>query len=465
MSVDEALLDFIGRLRGAGLSVSVSESMDSLRALEAAPLTDRGFLKAVLSTTLVKNESDIPVFDHVFDEFFSGAAASALTDGEHGEEPWETPPDLSEIEEMLARALVEGPDDLLEALGRAAAAGIGEMEGGFGPGSRTALPMAGTGYYMFRAMSRLEFREMVLELEQMLADGRIDTGMPPVMATEELRRRADVFRDALERELARRVPRDRGRPVPSRRRLPVRPEEVDFTTASLNQVQEMRRILPALARRLAARLARKVSAGRAGRVDIRNTLRHSVSTGGVPLDVKYRRRVPSRPELFILCDISGSVRTFSTFTLQLVYSLHQQFSSVRSFAFIDRTDEVTHCFSEFDVKEAVERAYREADVVDGDGHSDVGRAIEHFLHEYGSDLTAKSTVLVLSDARNNGMPPRMEALEEIGERARRVYWLNPEPVEKWGAGDSIIELYTPLCHSVHECRNLRQLADFVYKGT
>jgi len=46
--------------------------------------------------------------------------------------------------------------------------------------------------------------------------------------------------------------------------------------------------------------------------------------------------------------------------------------------------------------------------------------------------------------------------------ARRVYWLNPEPRERWDTGDSIMAEYEEYCHAVQECRNLKQLADFVY---
>jgi len=156
-------------------------------------------------------------------------------------------------------------------------------------------------------------------------------------------------------------------------------------------------------------------------------------------------------------------RTFSTFTLQLVYSLHQQFRAVRSFAFIDRIDEATDCFCQCDAEEAVERVLRERVTVDGDGHSDIGRALAMFRDEHLDHISPRSTVMILSDARNNARDPRASALETIAEKARKVYWLNPEPVERWDTGDSVMDEYREHCHSVHECRNLRQLTRFVYR--
>jgi uncharacterized protein with von Willebrand factor type A (vWA) domain len=470
MSVDEQLLDFVDRLRASGLSVSLAESKDALEALRLVPLERTGTLRAALKATLIKKESDFPLFEAVFDEYFTGSLAMGMTGDDSAEERFAEEADYAmlgaaDFAAMLREAVVSGTDDDMVALALMAAEGIGMMEGGFGQGSKAVAAMAGAGYYVFRAMEWLDIRDTANRLEELAREGDLIPGMPPVLALDLVRESLKSFREALEREIRRRIALARGdREQEKKRKLPPRPEEIDFTGATLGQVEEMRRVLPALARRLAARLARKHSLGRSGRVDFRSTMRHSLSYGGVPLDVRYRRKVPSKPELFILCDISGSVRTFSTFTLQLVYSLHQQFRAVRSFAFIDRVDEVTDYFNSYDVDEAIEQVYREALVVDGDGHSDVGRALELFYQEYNDELSPKSSVLILSDARNNSLDPRTWALESLRERVRRVYWLNPESRDRWDTGDSIIAEYIDHCHSVHECRNLKQLSDFVYRG-
>ena len=467
MQVDERLLEFVGKLRVAGLQVSVAESMDACEAVKITPLETIDVFREVLRSTLAKSESDSSVFDAVFDEYFRGTEAMmAETQEEPAEEPAEEgiPATPEELSAMLSRAMTSGSRDQIAALARMAATAIGQMEGGFGRGSRPLGFMAGPGYYMFRGMEMLQFGELTRELQELAANGGLMPHLPPVLAQEELAGRLEYFRSAMERETRRRLAAARGEDAASNaKKLPVRPEETEFLGASLKQVEEMRRVLPVLARKLAARIARRQSEGKRGRVDVRNTLRHSISSGGVPIDVKHRKRAPSKPELFILCDVSGSVRTFSTFTLQLVYSLHQQFKAVRSFAFIDRVDEVTELFKMCEVDEAVERVYRDGVLVDGDGHSDVGRALDLFYKEFGSELTPRSTVLILSDGRNNLRDPRAWALEQIEERARKVYWLNPEPIERWDSGDSIMSEYEAYCHGVHECRNLKQLADFVYR--
>ena len=463
MAIDEKVLRFIDRLRDAGLQVSLAESIDAFEALKVVPMDDMAPFKMALRATIIKSDSEFVLFDAVFDDYFSGAEALLARPDEPGAEDRPVL-EAQEVADMVREALMSGTHEEITAIARMAAGAVGNMEGGFGGGSRPLPMMAGAGYYVFKGMEMLDFQSLSAELERMASEGELGADTPPALAAEELRERLAQFRREMEREIRRLIALERGPEAARRReRLPERTEEVEFLSASLKQVEDMRRILPALARKLAARIARRNSVGKRGRVDIRNTLRHSISTGGVPLEVKYKKRIPYKPELWILCDVSGSVRTLSTFTLQLVYSLHQQFKAVRSFVFIDRVDEVTDCFASLDVGEAVEEVYRGATVVDGDGHSDIGRALEMFNQDYSRQLGPRSTVLILSDARNNARDPRAEALEVISERSRRVYWLNPESRDRWDTGDSVIGAYAAHCGEVQEVRNLKQLADFVYK--
>ncbi len=132
------------------------------------------------------------------------------------------------------------------------------------------------------------------------------------------------------------------------------------------------------------RLARKRRHGRKGPLDFRSTVRHSLSTGGVPVDPKFRYPRPAKPEIVVIADISGSVASFARFTLHLVHAIASQFSKVRSFVFIDGIDEVTRFFEGVDdVAEAVHRINTEADVVWVDGHSDYGHAFTVFWERWG----------------------------------------------------------------------------------
>jgi uncharacterized protein with von Willebrand factor type A (vWA) domain len=244
-------------------------------------------------------------------------------------------------------------------------------------------------------------------------------------------------------------------------RMPL-PVLVDFMHASREVLVGLRNALQPLARRLAVRLARKRRHGRKGPLDFRATVRHSLSYGGVPAEPQFRYPRPTKPEIFVIADISGSVASFARFTLMLVHAIASQFSKVRSFVFIDGIDEVTSYFEGVeDVTEAVHRVNTEADVVWVDGHSDYGHAFEVFFERWGSEVGPKTTVLLLGDARNNYHASQSWVVKELRHRARHVYWLNPEPKSYWDTGDSIVSDYGVHCDGVYECRNLRQLERFV----
>jgi uncharacterized protein with von Willebrand factor type A (vWA) domain len=164
----------------------------------------------------------------------------------------------------------------------------------------------------------------------------------------------------------------------------------------------------------------------------------------------------------VIADISGSVAAFATFTLQLMYALRSEFSKVRSFVFVDGVEEVTDLLSRAEsITDVAHQINRGSTAVWLDGRSDYGHALETFADRWGSQVRSRTSVIVLGDARNNYHAARARSLAAVATRARHVYWLNPEPVSSWNAGDSVIGEYAPHCDGVYECRNLRQLKHFV----
>jgi hypothetical protein len=232
--------------------------------------------------------------------------------------------------------------------------------------------------------------------------------------------------------------------------------------ASREEMMAIQAAIGPLARKLAARLAMRRRRHHRGHLDFRATVRHSLSYGGVPAEPKFRRPHPTKPEIMVVADISGSVASFARFTLQLVHALATQFSRVRSFAFIDGIDEVSRFFeAPADLSDAVTRINTEADVIWVDGHSDYGHAFEVFHQRWGSEVTPKTSLIVLGDARNNYHATGSWVLADLAKRARHLYWLDPEPRAYWNTGDSVISDYARYCDGVFECRNLRQLERFV----
>ena len=196
-------------------------------------------------------------------------------------------------------------------------------------------------------------------------------------------------------------------------------------------------------------------------MDLRRTLRRSMSTGGVPMRPAYKTRRPGRPELVVFCDVSGSVAGFSHFTLLLVQALREQFSKVRVFAFVERADEVTHLFAPgSDLASVMSRVLREAELVTFDGHSDYGGALASLVEHWPDAVSPRSSLLILGDGRTNYRDPNLTVLKRLAGQARHTHFLNPEPRAQWGTGDSAALRYADVV-PMHECRTVAQLADVV----
>jgi uncharacterized protein with von Willebrand factor type A (vWA) domain len=469
---------FIVELRNAGLPVSLTENLDAMEAVKEIPLEDRQAFKYALGATLVKSNSHWRAFETIFEVYFSlrGAEYNIVdgesdTPGELGrdeqdsQQPGEgrgqsggmdglTPEELAQ---MLMQALMNGDQAMMRALAKQAVQRFAGMEPG--------RPVGGT-YYLYRTLRNLDLDNMLEKLMQANKDSAQQdlTKLEERLEKDEFESRIEQFKQEVEAEIRRKLVADRGAEAMAKTLRKPLPEDVDFMHASRDEMQSLKKALQPLTRKLAARLARKRRHGRKGPLDFRNTVRHSLSYGGVPADPKFKYPRPAKPELMVVADISGSVAAFARFTLMLVYAIQGQFSKVRSFVFIDGLDEVTSYFKNTeDISEAIHRVNTEADVVWVDGHSDYGHAFEVFWEKYGKDINAKTTILLLGDARNNYHAAQSWVVKEMQKRGRHVYWLNPEPKSYWNTGDSIVGEYGTFTDGVYECRNLRQLEGFVEK--
>jgi uncharacterized protein with von Willebrand factor type A (vWA) domain len=446
-----------------------------MRGVEHIPLTDRDAFREVLAATLVKHYRHRRAFDTVFDVYFALYSGGIGEDGDgpDGEELGENQESggvpgqqgsggsgegmsNEELAQMLLSALMSMDREQLRQLAAMAVARYAGMEPG--------RPVGGT-YYLYRTLRQLDFDGLAAQMIERSAQAAGEEPPDELSArfeNEEFQQRLKEFRELVEAEIRRRLVADRGVEAMARTLRKPLPEDVDFMHASREEMAQLQRAIEPLTRALAARLAQRRKRRNRGQLDFRATVRHSLSYGGVPAEPKFKNPRPSKPEIMVVADISGSVASFARFTLQFVYAMAGQFSKVRSWVFIDGIDEVTRFFDESnEITEAVQRVNTEADVVWVDGHSDYGHAFEVFHDRHLSEITSKTAIILLGDARNNYHATQNWVLKELRQKSRRLYWLNPEPRGYWDTGDSVVSEYGMYCDGVYECRNLRQLERFV----
>jgi uncharacterized protein with von Willebrand factor type A (vWA) domain len=457
------LIDFVHRLREAAIPVSMVETLDAVECLRHVDPTDRARFKATLAATLVKRAEHRTAFDALFDLHFAprredggghdAPPSAAPSTSPAAGEPASPPAGPSgELLEALLHALHRNDTDALRALAARAVSRFGGIDGERAGSAR---------YYLYRVLRQLDLSAI---LQRAVREERERAGEQSAFDDRLLRddqgRRLEEFRRLLAEAIQHRLAAAGGTGAAEAYR-PGPIEDVDFLAASPAELREMRRAIRPLARKLAARIAHRRRVRRRGRLDVRRTIRRSLAAGGVPLDPAFRHPRVSRPDLYLLCDISGSVGEFAAFTLSLLYAMTEEFSRIRSFVFVDGIDEVTRLLGDRATVLDPSHLLARASVVWTDGHSDYGHVFRRFWQRCGrAGLGPKATVIITGDARNNYRDPGLEVFRAIADRARRVYWLNPEPRARWDTTDSVMASYAPYCDGVFEARNLRQLAEF-----
>jgi uncharacterized protein with von Willebrand factor type A (vWA) domain len=464
MSLFDHHVEFVGALREAGLTVSIAEGLDAANAVRLVGLDNREQLRALYAATLVKRQAHRPVFDRVFDIYYPLVVGAAVLPGRDdwrtrapvlerdAPPPWAVDDPLrAMLRDELAEFLRSGDEGLGAVVARDAVAGFGRLQG-FAPGvpswSRTTV------------LDRLSPQTLLAQLlEAMAGDER--AALDEQRARTTLESRIQRFGELVDADVRRRIAEQTSRR--SATRSGVRPgiDRIAFLSATKTELAALRREVQPLARRLAARLAAERRHGRRGPIDMRHTIRASLSSGGVPIDTRHRPRRPAKSDLVVLCDLSESVTSFAHFTLLLVYALREQFSRVRAFAFIDELDEVTRFFAPGgDVLDAITRLGEEANVTWLIGRTDYGRALELFAERHADVVGRRTSLLILGDARSNYGDLALPTLELLVKQAKHAYWLNPERRSAWDTGDSAASRYGAIVPMV-ECRNLAQLSDFV----
>ncbi|MFQ5693972.1 MAG: VWA domain-containing protein, partial [Nitrospinota bacterium] len=433
-----------------GVRVSVAESADCMGAIGHTGIQERETFRSALRLTLIKDGKDIPTFERLFPLYFG-----------LGEPPLLQPSDLLSPEEMemlqqalqalgprlldLLRRLLEGrrlENEELKELGEMARL----------PGMRDPRGQRWAEHGMKRALGWEEALEALEELLEALAQ----MGMCEE-AREKLREMFGANLEALDEQIRHYAGGSIARQAAEEPRPETGPDLMHrpFQRLTEEEAEALRAEIRRLAAQLRSRASLRHRRGKKGVLDPKATLRANLRYGGVPMELRLKTR-RLKPKLAVICDVSTSVRHCSEFLLRLIYELQDQVAKARSFAFIDHMEEVSEAFDEQRPEAAVEKVLRR--LQPGYYNTDLGASLAQFCKDSLDAVDSRTTVIILGDGRNNYNDPRLDLVEMIGRRARRIIWMNPERRPLWGTGDSDIWAYVPLCDHVHQVSNLAELA-------
>ncbi len=452
----QVIVEFIRLLRQAGLTVTTQEAVECLKACELFEFSPR-VLQDVMKMTLVKSVWETPVFEQLFDLFFLDKMLP---------KPEEASPELvlpagtadgsgrgtagagGSAEDNLLSSIEGQPPAVLEALARCFVAALELTEGS--PDEIAAkVREAQVNQGWFGAVNRIERRYATGELTE--------------LAYRKWLERFSLLEQTMSRELQRQAVKKFGHQaiLPLVRNANIR--QRDFSQLSAAELAVVEQEVAKLARKLAERPGIRLRRAKRGWVDLRRTFQEVVRTGGYPIRLRYRDKIKSKVDLWLLCDVSNSVERFSRFMLQLVQAAHKRYNTVRSFVFVDRPVEVTEWFRDKDVAALLSARKLRDQFSCRVGLTRYDLAFYEFAQSELTAINARTKLIILGDARNNWHPAGAEELARIAERTQSIYWLNPLPENEWQQGDCIFDQYWGFCRQVFECRNLEQLTDVAAK--
>jgi uncharacterized protein len=443
----ENLHRFFRAARGAGVRLSPAESIDAMRAVSRVGFADRTILRDTFLLTLAKTQDEKKALGDCFDLFFDQP--------EPAQQPEDSETDKSDTPESSAAADTHGDasgGDEAQDLGPLAQMLLSQDRNAMAAAIANASNAASLsdiryftqrGIFSGRILDQMGIQRLRDDLDALAAAN-------PALA-ERLQAALDGLRDTV-RETVSQGLMLYGREEAENLRNEIL-RNAPLSRIEPRQVEQMRLLIRQIARRLRERYSKPRKRQRRGHLDVRRTIRRNAAWGGVPFLTAWKRRHRDKPKIIALCDVSGSVAKVSDFFLLLIHSLHEVVSDVRSFAFSGHLIEVSHILEAKSPEEAMAEIMSKV----GFGSSDYGNSFADFEHGWMNAITPQTTVIVLGDARSNNLDPRADILRRVGERSKRLVWLNPEGRMAWGWGDSEMPRYSTFCSVVRQCATAQQL--------
>jgi uncharacterized protein with von Willebrand factor type A (vWA) domain len=416
--LENSIISFVQILRSLGLNIGTAETLDALGAIKIIDLTDKKQFKSALKATLIKDAVNYPLFDSAFEKFFT-----------------ESPRRENQVEEK--KEFAKGREE---------------------------------------AKKELEFQDQHLDLDQEYIDmyGQLPTKSKEqikdfLKKTSQGKNVTPKFKPIVENVIKgaleyHRTHSDLPQLIPFEL---TGVEEIDAVLHQIAYDQEARDLYfqnmasieekdypeaTILIRKLTRRLATKISrrykkSTKVKRIDVRRSLRAGIKYGGTLLELKYQQKKLQKPEIILLCDVSGSMIKYSQFTLQFMSGLSEVLPRMQAFVFADTLEKVDLTNFSF---ETLTRSTGW-----GEG-TNLNLSLSKMRKDYPGLFRNSTVLIILSDTKSLEAHLAAEELKKIRQKIKEIIWLNPLPGREWSKYHTV-ELFKRYS-TMWECSSLAHLA-------
>ena len=427
--IEVNLLRFVRVLRHSGLRVSSAETIEAVNSLNYIDIADRREVKAALQATLVKDQDQLQAFNQAFDTFF-----------------------VPETErENINKKYLDSLDEKNQQLEKA------QEELQF---QEESLQLTEDESLAYNQMSPEEQERLKEFLEQTSQGKKVGKKFKPIVESlvkghlDRWQRMQDFHKmdldglgdetlDALLAELERKYPRENSLMFQ------------DMGKISDDDLPKMRQVIQRLSRRLATKISRRYEQSkRASQVDIRRTIRHNLRYGGIPINLKFRERRIRKPDIMLLCDVSGSMAKYSTFTMLFMAGLVSAIRNLRVFLFSETLEQVKLSRNAVKDVEGFISTMQEDSRVWGEG-TNLNSALKELMSRYAVEYGGNTIIIIISDTKTLQAGKAAEKLKRIQRQVKKIIWLNPLPKEQWNK-QKTVSIFREQSQ-MHLCHTLAQL--------
>lgn len=444
-SIARSISRFVHILRHLGVRVSLAETMDAVSALEEVDILNRHHVQVVLRACLAKSKKEAGIFDQAFDLFFATPEEKSVRQKLRSEMQLERERSIDMAQQELMDALGECQQDLpakvtltdqqLETFSRLPDNEKEKMKEILGrmksnPVNNPAelinkVIQSALNYWHYYMMRNMTDKEPMLDTpgETPTGDDELDEVIEKV-SSQHSQNPSDRFLNK------------------------------DMKSLDDSDISRMTALINHFSQQLSFDVNRryKQSAG-AITVDIRSTVRKNIRYGGIPIQLRYRKRRKKKPQFLLICDVSASMARYARFILQFVYGLSSSLSSIESFIFAEDLERITPYF-----RRGKDFAMSMTEVVNGSKEwgkaTDLCTSLGTFQRLYRDRLFPDTIVIIVSDTKTVSPVGAAKLLRELKLRCRDVIWLNTLPPREWDLAP--VKVFNRIA-DMYACNTLSQL--------
>ncbi|KTE91931.1 hypothetical protein DesLBE_4544 [Desulfitobacterium sp. LBE] len=436
--LDRHLLEFIGLLREGGISVNLTEFQDALQGLTLIGMEDKSRVEGILQSTLVKSVNQLPWFQEVFRVFFAPPEAKSA---------WQRK--AQEKAESWKKGVAQSREELRF------------------QGEELKFSDEQLATYMNLPEAEKERLKQFLERsEEGTRNGmQLDHSFQP-MVEKMLHGSLEYWKRKLGEDFPITPPGQEGLLNEAQRAM--RQKEMHYLTKDLKDIPpeewpEVSKLIRRLSRRLASQVSRRLGQGKRGSLDMRRTVRENLRYGGVLLKQTYRKRRKGKPKFVLVCDMSGSMLKYTEFILQFIYGLTSLVSGIETYVFASHLVNITSKLRGAQTFQGMLNTSMTDLVGEFGGGTNLAVSLEELHEHYGSSLSRRTVLFILSDAQTLEGEKAAVYLKKTRGKVREIIWLNTLPEKRW-KDVRAIELFQPYCQ-MFECNTLGHLQDILKKST